>query len=314
MNDERLRLGIDVGGTNLRMGVFSDLRMIAERREALRLGEACARARTDDAAAQLVVDALGDAIAASLQEHPGIAAIGIGFPGFIHPHSGLLLQSPNLPHLHDVDIAAPLRERFGVPIALENDANAAAYGEYLLAREREPGLRHFLYLGLGTGVGGGLVLRGRPHRGSHGVAMEIGHLIVEPGGRRCGCGNQGCLEQYASATGVQRSYTEQTGHAPDVKVIAQLAGEGHQAAKAAFDRAGQTLGQALAHILKVVDVSQVCIGGGMSAAWDCFYPTLRERLEADLIPALRGQVHIHPSTSKDQAGMLGAARLADEDG
>ena len=250
-----------------------------------------------------LIDALGQA----LRKYPAVQGAGIGFPGFIDPGSGCVSQSPNLPGLRDIDFATPLRQALGMPVVVENDALAAAYGEYALTAQESPGL---IYLGLGTGVGGGLIHEGRPFPGEHGVAMEVGHLIVEPGGRSCGCGNRGCMEQYASASGVAISYREATGASLDAVAIARRAAEGDRHAREAYALAGDKLAQALAHILKVVDVARVTVGGGMSLAWPHMKEAFDARLDADLIPALRGRVHIAISTLDDQAGILGAALLA----
>lgn len=309
MPEGGLILGMDVGGTNLRLGVFHGGDCVDTLRVEAHLRERCLRAESSAAAESAVLDILTAAIAKIRQRHPQLRGVGIAFPGFIQG-DGTLLQSPNLPGLHHLALGAALQERCGLPVLVENDANAAAFGEFVRERGRQPGLEHLLYVGLGTGVGGGFILHGLPWRGAHGAAMEVGHLIVVPGGRRCGCGNQGCLEQYASATGVRLSYTERTGHAPALPVIAQLAREGNADARAAFALAGNTLGQALAHLLKVLDVSVLRLGGGMSAAWDCFAPVLQERLEADLIPVLRGTVDLQRGNGDDQAGMRGAALLA----
>jgi len=309
MPEGGLTLGMDVGGTNLRLGVFRGRDCVDTLRVEAHLRERCLRAESSAAAESAVLDILTAAIAQIRQRHPQLRGVGIAFPGFIQG-DGTLLQSPNLPGLHHLALGAALQERCSLPVLVENDANAAAFGEFVQERGRQPGLEHLLYVGLGTGVGGGFILHGLPWRGAHGAAMEVGHLIVVPGGRRCGCGNQGCLEQYASATGVRLSYTERTGHAPALPVIAQLAREGNADAQAAFALAGNTLGQALAHLLKVLDVSVLRLGGGMSAAWDCFAPVLQERLEADLIPVLRGTVDLQRGNGDDRAGMRGAALLA----
>ena len=190
---------------------------------------------------------------------------------------------------------------------VENDALAAAYGEYCLNEDAPDSL---IYIGLGTGVGGGLIHAGKPFPGQHGVAMEVGHLIVEQNGRLCGCGNRGCMEKYASATGLSLSYKAATGLELDTGKIAELARSGDEHAVAAYNLAGASLAQALAHILKVVDVGQVVIGGGMSKAWPLMRDAFDQRLQADLIPVLRDKIAIRTSSSGDQAGIIGAALLS----
>lgn len=299
-------IGVDVGGTNLRIGVVDGLRVIDELRIHADFSRLC-RELPPAQALPAIHAALGDALVASIARHPQVSAVGIGFPGFIDPVSGNVSQSPNLPGLRDIDLVAPLKQRLGLPVIVENDALAAAYGEYALAGVEVPGL---IYLGLGTGVGGGLIHGGKPFPGEHGVAMEVGHLIVEPGGRACGCGNAGCMERYSSASGVSISYREATGADKEAAEIARLAHAGDAHALAAYQLAGDKLAQALAHILKVVDVGQVVIGGGVAAAWDLMADAFDRRLDADLIPALRGKIGISIAHAGDQAGMLGAAMLA----
>ncbi|MDR2874522.1 MAG: ROK family protein [Methylobacillus sp.] len=298
-------IGVDVGGTNLRVGVVQEKRVIAEQRVHADFSRLCHDNPPEISLAAIHATLL-QALRNALKEHPETRGIGIGFPGFVQPATGHIPHSPNLPGLRDIDLATPLREALGLPVIVANDANAAAYAEFLLSGQ-EGGL---IYLGLGTGVGGGLIHHGKIVQGDHGMAMEIGHLIVEPDGRECGCGNRGCMERYASASGVTLNYASATGETLDAQEIAQRARSGDTHAQAAYAQAGERLAQALAHILKVTDASRVIIGGGMSKAWPLMRETFERRLNADLIPALRGRVEISLSALNDQAGIIGAALLA----
>lgn len=299
-------IGIDVGGTNFRLGVVRQARVIYERRVQTDFAALC-RNTAPGVALERILLTLLDSIAGARAAYPEASAIGIGFPGFIDPGTRRVLSSPNLPGLHDVRIAEPLQAACGLPVALENDASAAAFGEYVLSGKSRGDL---VYIGLGTGVGGGLVLQGKLHGGAHGVAMEIGHLIAEPGGRLCGCGNRGCLEQYASTAGVEKSYAATTGIELPASEIARIAGCQDDAAIRAFEQAGEYLAAALAHIAKIIDAGEVVIGGGMSGSWHLMQPAFERRLEHDLIPALRGRLNVRVSRAQDQAGMIGAAMLA----
>ena len=300
------QIGIDVGGTNLRIGVVNKHNVILEQRAQADFSVFC-RERPANEAIDFILKTLAEAVREARARYPQISAVGIGFPGFIDPVNQHVAQSPNLPGLFDLDLVTPLTQMLGVPVVLENDALAAAYGEYIAANNAGS----MIYIGLGTGVGGGVILDGKPYPGAHGVAMEVGHIIIEPGGRPCGCGNRGCLEQYASASGVVLTYAELTGNRRlDAAHVAALATEGDASAMAAFSRAGDSLAQGLASILKVLDVPQVVIGGGMSQSWRFIREAFDARLEADLIPVLRGRVEVRISQSGDQAGILGAAMLA----
>lgn len=299
-------IGIDVGGTNIRFGVFDGRKLIVETRLEANIGEVC-RALTFETAPTEVVRILSAEIHALVKKYPQIQTVGVGFPGFIAPVSKKIMQSPNLPHLKDFDLRTQLSRAINLPVALENDTNAAAYGELCLLDNVPESL---MYIGLGTGVGGGLVLDGKVYSGQHGCAMEVGHIIVEPNGRLCGCGNQGCMEQYASASGVAISYFNATQQQHTAAEIAQLAKAGDVHAIQAYETAAQALAQTLASILKVADTSQVVIGGGMSHAWYLMQKSFNDQMYHDLIPVLRDKISIKISTANDTAGMLGAAMLA----
>lgn len=306
MNDAQFRVGVDVGGSNLRVGVVQNRQIVWERRHSANFSQIC-RDHPPDIALEKIVEELSLGIRRAHLEYPEITSIGIGFPGFIDPANGQVSLSPNLPGLRDVDIAHPLSLQMVLPVKLENDALCAAWGEYLLI---DPPPGNLLYLGLGTGVGGGLILNGKPWPGQHGVSMEAGHIIIHPGGRPCGCGNSGCLEQYASASGVVLSYRELAGKALDPEAIAGLAAKGDPHALDAYRIAAEALATGLAHILKVIDIETVVIGGGLSASWPLLQKHFDPSLDAELIPALRGRIRILPARAGDQAGMLGAALLA----
>ncbi len=311
-----LLAGVDVGGTNLRVGVVDGLSIIHEKRVSADFAQLC-KNNPPDIAWQEIIAITSAALNEVLQRYPHIISIGIGFPGFIDPENRHVAQSPNLPGLQNVDLAGDLAHAIKRPVIVENDALAAAYGEFRLGNTVDNSL---IYIGLGTGVGGGLIDAGKPFPGQHGVAMEIGHLIVEPldsnpigikpKARLCGCGNHGCLEQYASATGVAISYAELSGEQLDASQIAALAKAGDKHALAAYALAGDKLGQGLAHILKVVDIGSVIIGGGMRLAWPLMQQAFEKRLQADLIPVLRDKISIKVSSSNDQAGIIGAALLS----
>ncbi|WP_019882176.1 MULTISPECIES: ROK family protein [unclassified Methylophilus] len=300
------RLGLDVGGTNLRLGVFSDLALVEETRFQANYSAIC-KQYPPAQAWQTILQVTADAIRPLLSKYPAIQSIGIGFPGFINPQTGILAQSPNLPGLRDVNLGHDLTDLLGIKVRVENDANAAAYGEYCQLGQPAGGL---LYIGLGTGVGAGLVVNGKVWAGHHGYALEAGHIIVVPEGRLCGCGNQGCVEQYASATGISQAYADLTGHTLTAQAIAVAADQGDSHAQAVYADAGSKLAQMLASVLKVVDVENVLIGGGVVAAWSLMSAAFQQRLEHDLIPVLRGKIQVHITRSGDVAGMLGAALLA----
>lgn len=299
-------LGLDVGGTNLRLGVFEGLNLVEELRFKADYSAIC-NSLPPAQAWQNILQTTAEAIEVLFTRYPQIQSIGIGFPGFINPHTGILAQSPNLPGLNNINLGKDLSALVNVKVKVENDANAAAYGEYCLAGRPKEGL---IYVGLGTGVGAGLVVNDRLYVGSHGYAMEFGHIIVHPDGPLCGCGNYGCVEQYASATAVKAHYLQRTGIALQSHEIAGLARQGKAEALAVYAQAGDALAQALASALKLIDVKHVMIGGGLIQAWDLMADAFTQRFNHDLIPVLRNQVSVHISQAEDIAGMLGVAVLS----
>lgn len=300
-------IGVDVGGTNLRVGVVNRNGLAWEHRTQADFSRLC-RDKAPAEALEDILDTLSAAIRQAMIRYPNVLAVGIGFPGFIDPLTQRVAQSPNLPGLLDVDLVGPLSQLLGLPVLVENDALAAGYGEFVLD---DGGVRSLVYVGLGTGVGGCVVIDGKPYPGMHGVSMEIGHIIVEPDGRLCGCGNRGCLEQYASASGVALNYAELTGRkSVDSALVSHLASQGDVNAIAAYRRGAEVLAQGLATILKVLDVTHIVIGGGMSLSWNLMQEAFDARLQRDLIPVLRNHVSVSISRCGDQAGIVGAALLA----
>ena len=303
-----ITIGIDVGGTNIRFGVFNQTQLIEEIRLESNLSKLCGEMLPEHATDE-VVRLLSSEIINLIEKNHIIQSVGIGFPGFIQPDSKKIISSPNLPGLSYFNLAGELSRILGLPFTLENDANAAAYGEYILAGKPEGGL---IYIGLGTGVGGGLVLDGKIFPGRQGYAMEVGHMIIEQNGRLCGCGNKGCLEQYASASGIAISYFNATKKQCPATQIAEFANLGDKDAIAAYVLAANALAQTLASVVKVIDVKNIVIGGGVAAAWSLMKQTFVQRFEADLISVLRNTIQIKISNTNDKAGMLGAAVLSIE--
>lgn len=301
-------IGIDVGGTNLRLGVLDNGLVIDDMRFQANFSEIC-KSNAADVAWSKVLEVTVNAINVMLKKHPKVSSIGIGFPGFIDPNTQKILQSPNLPGLLNADLSGSLSRMIDLPVLVENDALVAAYGEF---RSLNFADKDLIYVGLGTGVGGGLILNGQPFGGQHGMAMEIGHMITVPGGRLCGCGNNGCMEQYTSASGVSLSYKALTGKAIAADEVASLARAGDIDAIHAYETAGFNLAIAMANIIKVLDIRLILIGGGMSQAWDLMSNIFQTTLSSALIPVLRGKVEVKVSTTGDQSGIIGAALLSSE--
>ncbi len=306
-------LAADIGGTNLRLAIIDPQgHILDESRMQAELSLHSAESHIQ--AEAHIITTLSDGIAAFLAQSSYSAnSIGMGFPGFFHGETGVLAASPNLPLLHNFPLAELLSNSIEKPVAVQNDALCAAIGEHRFGAGK--GQSSLLHITLGTGVGGGLILNHKPYGGEHGMAMEFGHLCVEQSiqnnnGRLCGCGNHDCLETYASASAVVQRYAEKTGKASNARDIFQLACDGDAIATSILTDAGDYLGKAIAESIKLMDISTVTISGGLSGAWPIIHPSLMETLDANLIPPLKGKVHVLRSTLADNAGLLGAAAIA----
>jgi glucokinase len=280
----KFSIGVDLGGTNMRIAAVDEQGRLVEK-------------VTIDTKVSLgrdyVIGNMCDAIQRMSEKYRNSASllgIGIGVPGIIDMQTGLVRESPNLPGWVDYPAGADIGQRLKTMVILENDANVAAFGEQWLGAAKD--YADMAMLTLGTGVGGGLVLGGAIWRGANGMAAEFGHTTVEPEGYPCGCGNRGCLEQYASATAVVRMAREAIasngGSAlaraansdPEfsAKAIYNLAMQGDEDARRIFRYVGRCLGIVLSSMVNSLNLPIYVIGGGASGAWEVFSPALFEEL------------------------------------
>lgn len=298
-------LALDVGGTHIRSAWVVEGKVRGDERVRADLSGLTTRA--GKAAEQALLAALVDHIQGRLAESTA-EAVAVGMPGFIDGE-GVIAASPNLPGITDFPLQRLLAENLGVPVVVANDALCAARGAWLLEAPRP---RSLAIVTLGTGVGGGLILQGRPVAGDGGTAMEIGHLPMVAEGQPCGCGKRGCLEQYASAPALTRLDAEEGGKGRGAEVLAGAAREGDRKAKRIFDQAGACLGRAVATLVLLVDVRTIRMGGGLSRSWNLFAASFQASLDRNLIPPLRGRIDIAPVSAAeiDRIGLSGAADLA----
>jgi glucokinase len=331
-------IGVDLGGTNLRIAAVDDQGKVLEK---ITTGTEVTRGR--DQVIHEMCTAIRDLLA-KFRGSGHLAGIGIGVPGIIEMQTGMLRESPNLPGWHDYPVKQEIEHRLGASVVLENDANAAALGEKWLGAASN--VDDVCMITLGTGVGGGIVLQGRIWHGMTGMANELGHITVEPNGVPCGCGGFGCLEQYASATAVKRMAVEAvaTGEAPELaramnedpefsaKVVYQMAVQGDEPARHIFRVVGRAIGIVVADLVNVFNLPMYVIGGGVASGWDAFAPSLLEEVRKrsfvyrataptdgvpgvsgtnvhdDSLPARRTTIITRALLGSD-AGLIGAARL-----
>src|SRR5687768_10351559 len=239
-------------------------------------------------------------------------------PGAVDSTQAIVLSAPNLPSLINFGLKAVLQERLGWPVFLENDANAAAMGEMWLGAAR--GCRDVVSVTLGTGVGGGMVLGGRLWRGAHGSAGEIGHSTVDPfSNLKCKCGNTGCLEMFASATAIVRMTREDLPHFPKsvlhreeltAERVYDAGRDGDELALSVFKRFGVYLGIGLANLINIIDPEIIVIAGGAVNGWGLFARDMQHEVNERAVRVTAQQVKIAVAECGDNAGLLGAARLA----
>lgn len=311
-----LTIGVDVGGTTVKAGLVAPDGT---------LWQTFSRP-TPIESADCVAAAIAEAVEVLRGKASGeVTSVGIGAAGFVDSHRATVLFAPNLPWRHE-----PLRDavshRVGLPVVVENDANAMAWGEYRFGTGR--GADSLVCVTIGTGIGGGIVLGGALLRGSYGIAAEFGHVRVVADGRRCGCGNRGCWEQYCSAgalvreaqdlarvdpRGADRLLELAGGQLEDVtgEVITEAAREGDPAALECFAQVGAWLGQGLADVAATLDPSRFVIGGGVIAAGDLLLAPARRRYAESLTGrGHRPLAEIIAATLGNAAGVVGAADLA----
>jgi glucokinase len=277
-------IGVDLGGTNLRIAAVDEHGVLLEK---VTLGTQVALGR------DRVIHDMCEAIRHLAHKYEGSGAlqgIGIGVPGIIDMKTGTLRESPNLPGWAESPVRTQIEQMLGTRVILENDANAAAFGENWLGAARH--VDDMAMLTLGTGVGGGIVLGRVIWHGMTGMAGEFGHITVEPEGVQCKCGNRGCLEQYASATAVVRMAREAIeqriapglSHAASAnpefsaKAVYNLAIQGDGEAKKIFRRVGRALGIVIADLVNALNLPMYVVGGGVSSAWEAFSPAIFDEL------------------------------------
>ncbi len=307
-----LTVGFDIGGTNTRAAVVSEQGQVM-----------AARSRPTPHAADDLVRAIVDMVA-DLRSDYDVAAVGVAIAGFLDPACEIVRFAPHLPWRDDRPVRRELEAALGLPVRLEHDANAAAWGEYRYGAAQTA--KTWVFFAVGTGIGATLMHNGEIYRGSFGTAPEFGHLTVVPGGRVCSCGKKGCLERYASGTslvdcaveqatqgrydecGLYRRVVDKRATGRDVMSAAR---RGDALGKAAVGSFATWLGRGLSIVADVLDPALIVLGGGVSADADLFLDQAHDEMAATMVGAgYRPVPELLRAELGPDAGMIGVADLA----
>lgn len=288
-------LGLDLGGTKIAAALVDDGRILARERVA-----------TPQAGFESVIDAMADASRRLLARDSSVTAVGVGSPGPLDYAAGTVLFAPNIPGMENAPIVSALEDRLGLPVALENDANAAGYAEHLYGAARE--LESSVYITISTGIGGGLFLGETVIRGAHGVAGEIGHMTVLPGGPVGGDAHDGSWEAIAAGRAIARDGGYAYGREMSTEQVFERARAGEPKALRIVDNAARFTGIGIANLVKLFDPDAFVIGGGMSQV-GAFY---LDRIRAAAAEYLRGwpEAVLLEARLGTDAGVIGAAAVA----
>ena len=306
-------IGLDVGGTKV-LGLAVDPatgEVLDERKVPTPYGSGA------------LVDTLVDVATALRDSTRGMAAIGVGIAGLIDIE-GFVRYSPNLPGIVDLDLRGRLAERLGAPVVVDNDATTATIAEHLLGAGKDA--TDMVYVALGTGIGGGLVLDGEVRRGAHGFGGEFGHMVVERGGRVCACGRRGCWETVASGSALGVLARERAGAGVAPAILAAAGGvvdvvtgehavaaavEGDDAAQAVIATYADSVGLGVAALATVLDPAVVVVGGGVVDAGDIVMEPIRQAVAAHVMGgAHRPEIPVLPAAFGGRSAAIGAAALA----
>lgn len=310
-------VAVDLGGTNTRAAYYAHAEPPAQAQHKL--------PTPSEHGPEAVLDRISQAIEAVLPSGTRPERIGVGAPGPLDPYRGIVLDAPNIPGWVNMPLRARLSERFGCPVAIGNDANLAALGELRYGAGR--GAMHLLYLTIGTGIGGGVIVDGHLLLGKRGLAAELGHMQAHTDIERCGCGQIGHLEAIASGPAIARaarrrlldgesSILSQLPDSPEAVTandIGRVALQGDALARSVLEDAGHAIGRHLASLVHAFDPEVIVLGGGVSLIGPLFLESVERALRLHVMhPAYLDGLRLVPAELGDEAGLIGSMILARE--
>ena len=311
---EKYTVGVDLGGTSVKMGIVSEKGKIFKK-----ISVETKAAGGPDA----VVGQIKKGLKEILSKSPGkISGIGIGAPGIVSIKKGTVENPPNFPDWEKVNLGKLIEKEFGYNVYVENDANAAAIGELIFGVGKK--YDSFIMVTLGTGVGGGIIIKNRIYRGEFGAAGEIGHVSIDHNGPQCNCGSFGCIEAYVGNHYLVSRISKELPDQPSSKIwelidndldkltpkIIDIASEaGDLYAQSVVKKMGFYIGCALASVSNLLDISTFIIGGGVSGFGKPLFDAIKETASSRVLTPLRNRVKVHPAKLKNDAGIKGASAL-----
>ncbi len=314
MDKEKYALGVDIGGTNIKQGIVSELgeiifsTMVPTNREG----------GPDEVISQLK-KGIKETIS---QNELNIAGIGIGAAGSVSSKKGTVSNPPNIPGWGVVNVVDIIKNEFNFPVFIDNDANAAAIGEMLYGAGKE--INSFALVTLGTGVGGGLILNRKIYQGDFGAAGEIGHITIDCNGRLCNCGSKGCVEAYVGNHYLMDIVKEELTEHQDSKIlklienntdlltpkiINEAASNGDKYACFLIESVGFYVGSALSSVSNLLDIDTFIIGGGVSAFGQPLFNSIKKTLEEKVLRSIKHRIKVFPAQLKNEAGIVGSSSL-----
>lgn len=314
-------IGIDLGGTNIKIGCFdSKLKLLCK------ASVATEASLGPDAVVEKIAQTVEKLLADSKLSLTDVKAAGIGAPGPANLKKGVIIASPNMPLFKDVPLRNMLSQQLGVDCILENDANAACWGEFICGAGK--GVKDMVFFTLGTGIGGGIITDGKLVHGCADNAAELGHSIIYPDGRECNCGQKGCVEAYASASSTAKRATEaiEAGTESSLKKILDEKGQitskdiyehlaaGDALAKEITDDTAKALALICINVLHATEPARIVFAGGMIAAGDVLLNRIKDYFNEYIWSLKTESVEICFATLGEDAGIIGAAALAKESG
>ena len=310
-------VGIDLGGTNIKIGLFdSELKLISKTSVATKV----------DMGPNVVIDKMAQTAKKLLAEAgfslQDVVAVGIGTPGPAKYSEGIIIKSTNMPTFKNVPICRMLKERLGAPMVFDNDANVACWGEYTVGAGK--GVKDMVFFTLGTGIGGGIISNGELVHGCDENGAELGHMVIYPDGRKCNCGQRGCVEAYASADSTARRAHEaiEAGAESSLKKVLEEKGQitskdvyehlanGDKLAKEITDGTAKALAITCINMLHTTEPKRIVFAGGMIAAGDVLLNRIKDFFNEHIWTLKAETVEICFATLGEDAGIIGAAALA----